>query len=292
MEQKKVKSYCRECSKSTNHDVLSEYSEQYRDEYAYDLIYQIVQCKGCGTKSFRHVFVDIESAFCTVDGQVEVPEEVTVYPKAIEGHKEVKDIYKLPDIVLKIYQEVLLALKEEAKILASLGLRGTVEAVCNDLNIPGGKLDARINKLASSGYISTKDAQRLHGIRFMGNDAAHDIKTPKDESLQVALQIVEHLLLSVYILEKRANGNLETTTANFEIFLEMLYDKLKQYKSGEELPIAQFLMKDSRRVKESITKLEQELVQKINDGKIDRLIIGKLDHYNGSKEKLQNFIVK
>lgn len=292
MEQKNVKSYCRGCIKSTNHDVLSEYSELYRDEYDYNLIYQIVQCKGCDTKSFRYVFVDIGSAFYTIDGQWEVPEEVTVYPKAIEGHKEEKDIYKLPGIVLKIYQEVLLALREEAKILASLGLRGTVEAVCNDLNIPGNKLEARINKLASSGYISTKDAQRLHGIRFMGNDAAHDIKTPKDESLRVAFQIVEHLLLSVYILEKRANGNLETTIINFDIFLEILYDKLKQYKSGDELPIAQFLEKDIRRVKESITKFEQDLIQNINDGKVDRLSIGKLDHYKGSKEKLQHFIIK
>jgi len=291
MPSKMVKSYCRDCGKSTNHDVLAKNQESHRDEYACDIIFQIVRCRGCETKSFRKVFVDIEAAYPTYDDHWEVPEEITIYPKAVDGHREIEDLYELPSIVRKIYSEVLLALKEDAKVLAGLGLRAAVEAVCNNLKIPGRSLEVRINKLATAGYISKKDAERLHGIRFMGNDAAHDIKTPKSESLSVALKIAEHLIASVYILEKKSSGNLETTTSKFEVFDEMLVKKLEKFKSGDEYPIAKYLGKDLRRVKESISTLEQELIEKINDGEFTDLSVGKVETYQGSREPLQHFIL-
>lgn len=291
MPSKIIKSYCRDCSKETNHDVISEHSESNRGDYAFDLRYQIIRCRGCDTNSFRKVFIDIESAFPIDDDRWDVPEDITVYPKAIEWHREVSGIYELPIVVRLIYSETLLALTEDAKVLAGLGLRGTVEAVCNDLKITGRNLEVRINKLAVAGYISKKDAERLHGIRFMGNDAAHDIKPPKDKSLKVALQIVEHLVSSVYILENMAEGYIDTTTSKYEVFEEMLDKKIKLYNSGDEFPIAQFLGKDLRRVKESMTNLEQELVNKINNGGYQKLSVGKIDHYKGSRDELQHFVV-
>lgn len=286
-----IKSYCRDCCKKTNHDILSEHTESHREEYSCDISYQILQCLGCDTKSFRNVFYDLEAAYPTYDNHWEVPEDVTVYPKAVEGHKEIQNLWELPDIVRTIYSEVLTALRENSKVLAGLGLRAVVEAVCNDLTISGRSLEVRINKLASSGYISKNDAERLHGIRFMGNDAAHDIKTPKDTTLSVALQIVEHLIASVYILENKANGNIETTVSRYEVFEKLLIEKLKSFNIGDEYPIAKYLEKDVRRVKESISTLEQELISKIGSGEFTKLSVGKLDTYQGSQNHLQHFVV-
>lgn len=292
MSVKHIKSYCRDCCKNTNHNVLSEHTDAYREEYSCDISYQILQCLGCDTKSFRNVFYDLEAAYPTDENNWEVPEEVTVYPKAVEGHKEIKNLWDLPDIVRTIYSEVLTALRENSKVLAGLGLRAVVEAVCNDLTIPGRNLEVRINKLVSSGYISKNDAERLHGIRFMGNDAAHDIKTPKSTTLSVALQIVEHLMASVYILENQANGNIESTVSRYEVFENLLSEKLKNFSSGDEYPIAKYLGKDMRRVKESISKLEQELISKIDSGEYTKLSVGKLDTYQSSESQLRHFIVK
>ena len=292
MSNKNIKSYCRDCCKKTNHTVLSEHTESHREEYNCNISYQILQCLGCDTKSFRQVFYDLEAAYPTYDDLWEVPEDVTVYPKAVEGHKEIQNLWELPDIVKTIYSEVLIALREDSKVLAGLGLRAAVEAVCNDLQIPGRYLEVRINKLASSGYISKNDADRLHGIRFMGNDAAHDIKTPKGTALSVALQIVEHLIASVYILEKKANGNIETTVSRYEHFKELLSEKLKEFNVGDEYPIAKYLGKDIRRAKESISTLEQELISKIGNGEFTKLSVGKIDTYQGSQNPLQHFVVK
>lgn len=291
MSNKNIKSYCRDCCKKTNHVILSEHTESHREEYSCDISYQILQCLGCDTKSFRKVFYDLEAAYPTFENHWEVPEDVTVYPKVVEGHKEIQNLCDLPDIVITIYSEVLTALRENSKILAGLGLRAVVEAVCNDLTISGRNLEVRINKLASSGYISKNDAERLHGIRFMGNDAAHDIKTPKDTTLSVALQIIEHLIVSVYILEKKANGNIETTVSRYDVFEKLIIEKLRNFNVGDEYPIAKYLEKDIRRVKESISTLEQELISKIGGGEFTKLSVGKFDIYQGSQNKLQHFIV-
>jgi hypothetical protein len=291
MTSKKVNSYCRECGKSTNHDILAENQESQREEYACDIIFQIVRCRGCETKSFRKVVVDIEAAYPSYNDQWEVPEDITIYPKSAEGHREIEDLDELLNIVRKIYSEELLVLKEDTKVLAGLGLRAVVEAVCNNLEIPGKSLEVRINRIATAGNISKKDAERLHGIRFMRNDAAHDIKTPKDESLYVALQIVEHLIASVFVLEKKVSGNLDTTTSKYEVFEKMLSKKISEFESGDEYPIAKFLGKDLRRVKESISTLEQELIEKITNGEHASLAVGKVDIYQSSKDSLQHFTV-
>lgn len=292
MSDKYIKNYCRDCCKKTNHSVLSDHTEQHNEEYQCEISYQILQCLGCDTKSFRNVFRDIEAAYPTQDDRWVVPEDVTVYPKAIEGHKQIADLWELPDIVRIIYSEVLIAFREDSRVLAGLGLRAAVEAVCNDLKIPGKSLEVRINKLASSGYISKNDADRLHGIRFMGNDAAHDIKTPKDAALSVALQIVEHLIVSVYILEKKASGNIETTVSRYEAFEKLLNENIKNFNVGDEYPIAKYLGKDMRRAKESISTLEQELISKIGSGEFTKLSVGKIDTYQGSHGQLQHFVVK
>ncbi len=286
-----LKNYCIECCKTTNHKVLSEHTDRYREEYACDIIFQIVQCLGCDDKSFRRVFFDIEASYPMQDNDWDVPCEVTIYPKAVEGHRQPYEMWMLPDIVKMIYSEVLIALREESRVLSGLGLRATVEAVCNDLNIPGKNLEVRINRLATSGYISKNDAERLHGIRFMGNDAAHDIKEPSEAGLLVALQIIEHLIASVYILEKKANGKIDTSISKYETFEEILNEKLKLFEVDDEFPIAKFLGKDIRRVKESMTTLEQELIDKISTGEYLKLKVGKVDIYQNSSTQLQHFIV-
>jgi len=291
MTAKTIRNYCRSCAQETNHSVLSEHAESYREDYSCNYSYQIVECLGCNTKSFREVFEDIESAYNIYDDEWEVPIKIDVYPKFIMGHRNLDYGFSLPSVVGRIYGEVLLALQEDALILAGLGLRGTIEAVCNDLKITGRNLEVRISKLATAGNISRKDAERLHGIRFMGNDAAHEIKKPKKEHLSVALKIVEHLLSSVYILEEEVEGKIETTITEFPKFEHILSKKVKLLNSGDELPLAGILGKDIRRIKESTATLEAELLKKIASGDISYISKGKSDKYQGSKNALQHYFV-
>lgn len=291
MSNKKVRSYCRSCGQSTNHNILAEQIDSFREDYEYDQTYQILECLGCDTKSFRDVLEEIQHAFQISQNEWEVPTSITVYPRFIKDHRSLDGEYHLPVTVRQIYKEVLLAFQEEALILAGLGLRGTVEAVCNDLKVTGRDLEIKISKLATAGYISRRDAERLHGIRFMGNDAAHKIKKPNTIQLSAALKIVEHMLLSVYILEEQIQGNIDTLITEFLQFEKILNKKLEHFNSGDEVPIMGIFGSDIRRIKNSLPDLEAELIKRIDAGTITNIKKGKVDKYEHSKHDLQHFIL-
>ena len=291
MSNKKVRSYCRSCGQSTNHNILAEQIDSFREDYEYDQTYQILECLGCDTKSFRDVLEEIQHAFQISQNEWEVPTSITVYPRFIKDHRSLDGEYHLPVTVRQIYKEVLLAFQEEALILAGLGLRGTVEAVCNDLKVTGRDLEIKISKLATAGYISRRDAERLHGIRFMGNDAAHKIKKPNTIQLSAALKIVEHMLLSIYILEEQIQGNIDTLITEFLQFEKILNKKLEHFNSGDEVPIMGIFGSDIRRIKNSLPDLEAELIKRIDAGTITNIKKGKGDKYEHSKHDLQHFIL-
>lgn len=287
-----VRSDCPSCQQETAHFVKGKHRETGGEEYNCATIYFIVKCRGCGGVTFRYVFRDFENAFPISDDDWDVPEDIEIFPKFVKNHRELEGMYRVPDLVQAVYQETLSGIKEGAGILAGLGLRGTIEAVCNDQGITGRNLEIRISKLATQGLISQRDADRLHAIRFLGNDAAHDILKPSKEQISVALKIVDHLIASVYILAAEAAGTLDTIVSSFENFFELLEPHLNAFSSGDEYPLAKFLGKDVRRIQGSLSNLEAELINRISMNTVTRLKLGKVAAFATSPTPLQHFIVQ
>lgn len=284
-----VKSPCSECRRPTLHDIKCKHTENGGEEYNCAIYYMVIQCRGCEKTSFRYVFKDYENAFPISDDEWDVPETVEVYPKFIKDHHELDGGHYVPEIVREVYEESLVAIQEDARILAGLGLRGTIEAICNNLEIKGKTLEVRISKLAEQGLISKKDAGRLHAIRFLGNDAAHDIKKPSGRQIEIALKIIEHLIVTVYVLEAEAEGRLDTIVTKFEDFKVLLDKNLKNYSAGDEFPLAKFLAKDVRRIQGALSQLESQLIIEISAGSFAKLSVGKMDVFGSSPTKLQHF---
>src|SRR5690606_9833071 len=116
-----------------------------------------------------------------------------------------------------------------------------------------------------------------HAIRFMGNDSAHEIKAPKENSLKIALEIVEHLLKSVFILPEQANGYLDTIVDRYELFETILEKHLTNFNDGDEHPLYHFFEKDWRRVQDSISAFQTELIENITYSNFKLLEMGKKD---------------
>lgn len=284
-----VWNYCIKCKQKTNHDVEGSHEDEH-DPYDYHCMieHSVVKCKGCNSVSFRKVFHDYEGAYPEDNDQWVVPREIETFPKAQKGSL---DTAHLPDIVESIYQETCNAYRDGALTLAGIGFRATIEAICNDQGITGKELSTRINNLANKGLISKKDSTRLHSIRFMGNDAAHDIKKPSEKSLQAALIIVEHLITTVYIIDRESAGKLDAIIEDYSKFEVLLDNKLKEFNAGDEYPLAKFLGKETRLISGSTKDIENTLNAKIGKGEYKKLKFGKLDNYLGSKDKLQHYIV-
>ncbi len=289
---KKVYSTCASCDRDTWHDILCSHEESTGDEYRIDTIHQIVQCRGCSSTSFRKVVQDIESAYPVDDDEWHVPEDIYCFPSVLKGHKELQDVWELPKMVREIYTQSVQAIKDNSNILAGIGLRATIEAICNDRNIAGKTLDKRIDGLTKAGLISQTDAERLHAIRFLGNDAAHEIKNAESKNLLIALRIIEHLLVNIYILDGEADGKLETIVKTSKQFITLLEAKLPGFPAGDEVPLAKILGKEMRRFHGYFSTHEKYLIDQINTGAYTKLTLGKLDVYAGSKEQLQHFILQ
>jgi hypothetical protein len=290
MLKREVYNHCNSCDRKTHHTVEGENSYTSNDDYnQYKVSHQIVKCKGCDTISFRKEYHDYDGAFQQEDGEWDYPLTVDTYPKEIK--EGVKQRY-LPDLVSEIYSETCTAYSQGSLVLAGIGLRATIEAICNDQKISGKELSTRINNLASQGLISKKDSSRLHSIRFLGNDAAHEIAKPSLRAFKAALVIVEHLLTTVYVLDAESKGKLISIIEEYHQFEELLTQHIKRHNIGDEYPLIHILGKDFRRLIGSTGRLEKKLDERIGKGEFPMLGFGKKAKFEKSPTELQHYIVK
>lgn len=260
-------------------------------EYRVDTFHQVLRCKGCKTLSFRKVVVDYESSYPVDDGEWHVPKDIFDFPRVLKGHKKLGDLWEIPKLVREIYTQSLHAVRDGSNILAGIGLRATVEAICNEQSIQGRTLDKRIDGLAKAGLISQRDAERLHAIRFLGNDAAHEIRASSESNLLIALRIIEHLQVTLYVLDGDAGGSLDTIIRKPQNFVEVLDKKVATFRADDEVPMAMIFGKDVRRLHGYLATHEAFLIAEIKSGNYAKLSLGKVDHYAGSKDKLQHFVI-
>lgn len=283
MTNEKIRSYCNVCNQENWHNIKGSHS--YRDYDDNGIHYSVIQCRGCDNTSF---LTELYTCYAeeTYDGEL-IPTEREVFPKQHKGN--IETLY-LPTIVKNIYQETCNAYRDEALTLAGIGFRATIEAICNEQQIKGKELSTRINNLCSKGLLSKKDSERLHAIRFLGNDAAHKIKEPSKMALQAALVIVEHLITTVYILDKKTEA-LEKIIQEYNEFETLLIKNLKNHKIGDELPFTELLGKDTRLLNGSLKPFEKRLREKIGKGEFKLLLFGQKDKKPKSQEKIQHYIV-
>ncbi|MFD2334388.1 DUF4145 domain-containing protein [Cohnella sp. GCM10020058] len=286
-----MKNYCVKCHNETNHDILEKHVRNQRDEYLCDEYYYIVKCMGCENITFRYEFHDIDGGYPTDndDGGWYVPTTVSTYPNVIKNHRPIQEMYYVPETLKELYQQSISAYKEGAKILAGLGFRGIIEAICNEQTISGDNLQERIGKLADNGIISRMNADLLHAIRFLGNDAAHEIKNPSDQQLSVALRIIEHMINSLYILEREAEGVFETVLANYGELEPILKTCIKSKVAGDELTLKEILGRHFRRLFQHLGTIESDLIDAITNGKQPLLTLGKT--VTSAKKTLQYYVV-
>jgi hypothetical protein len=126
--------------------------------------------------------------------------------------KPIENVYYLPKKVRLVYMETLAAFSNKAPILAAIGVRAVVEAICADKNAGSGNLETKIDQLVEAGHLASSQADFLHLQRFMGNAAAHEIESPDRAEFEAALDIAESLLKTLYVLPMLAQDMRKSQT--------------------------------------------------------------------------------
>jgi hypothetical protein len=210
---KEVQLPCSKCDGKTYHlvrsslDISGKESHISGGAFWWESHYQIIQCQGCKTISFRMCSTNSEDFEPDDEGHfVEVVSE-NLYPSRVEGRKGLDEgVWHLPSKVRRIYAETLQALNSQSPVLAGIGLRALVETVCEEKSAEGGNLMQQIDDLTLKGILTPAGTKILHKIRTLGNAAAHEVKPHSEQQLGIALDVIEHLLIDVYILPKQVEA--------------------------------------------------------------------------------------
>jgi hypothetical protein len=187
---------------NSNIDVSPDYSEQW----------EVFQCMGCEEITIREA--------------VELPwEEEAFYlffPERTGGHHGQKQYQRLPKNLQVLYGEVVNAINKNSLLLCAAGLRALLEGLCENQGIKEGpnghnkmvkNLEGKINGLIS--IVPAGIVKNLHGLRFLGNQALHELETPSKDDLELALTVVEDIFNIVYDLNYKS---------------QLLYDKVTRAK--------------------------------------------------------------
>lgn len=187
---------CVECHGVTVHHPLASVDVREAtdvEDMIFDSGYQIIECQGCKTVSFREDHVSTED-----------PEPThRLFPPRNVARRVIDGVWYLPTHVSTIYHETHSAIQNDMRVLAGVGIRAIVEAVCNDQKCQERDLYKRIAELAAKNVLTESGAKLLQELRVMGNQAAHEIEPHETEKLVVAMDVVDHLLTGVYVLPRK-----------------------------------------------------------------------------------------
>jgi hypothetical protein len=291
VENKKIKHYCNNCQHETNHLVVNTRKRFHEDpEYRMCSFYMMVECNGCESISFRREEHDYEVTYLDEHDEWVHDISVDIYPSPLKNHKPISH-FLLPPQIRIVYNETIEALKSNCFLLAGIGFRAIIEAICIEEGIKGKDLNKKIGNLSTHRLITDKEADRLHAVRFLGNDSVHEMTVPKETTLYVVLEIIDHLLNTLYIIDLHAKPVLDTFIKVYEDFESLLMKKLSKFNSGDDFPLAKFLEKDIRRLNGAFGKFETELINNIESGDFTKLRKGDKKLFGeNSKDLYQHFI--
>lgn len=199
---------CTKCSGRTNHEVVTSVEQSgYVAEVGidWDAAYQIVRCKGCDTLSFRYETSNSEDYDCIGENQYERNICESLYPPRNEKRNDLGvDAACLSMSLRGIYAETILALNNNSPVLAGIGIRALIDAVCKEKGVISWSLEKKIKELEELKIITPTGAATLDKVRLLGNKAAHESKAYSATQLSTAMTVVESMLREVYILPIQA----------------------------------------------------------------------------------------
>ncbi|ABD70551.1 hypothetical protein Rfer_2839 [Rhodoferax ferrireducens T118] len=206
---KEINVQCPRCVGPTAHKILANANLSGGDGHMdWQTDYQILQCMGCKTISYRSESSNSEDFdhYTDEDGEEELVYTTTekLYPPRIYGYSGLgEDRWLLPDTLRRIYDETSSALIADQPVLTGIGVRAILETLCKDKAAKGNNLLKQIDDLVSLGILTPGRASVLHQIRTLGNLSAHEAAPHTPAQLGLAMAVVDHLLEEVYILPEK-----------------------------------------------------------------------------------------
>ena len=193
--------YCNHCQTETHHiergihvrrDVIDEGHNWEQTTY------RLWTCAGCDDGTMESEWT--ASHFTDEEGQQFSYE---YFPPRSSDHLRPKFFKKIPPKLRAIYIQSIRAFNHGFHVLCAAGLRALIEGMCANKGVEGKTLEQKIDGLEK--HLPKTVVSNLHSFRFMGNDALHELTSPKRDDLKVAIEVSEDLLNLLYELDYKAS---------------------------------------------------------------------------------------
>lgn len=270
----KIKAECLDCKRETNHIVIATKLVDNRtyDDYYEGKEYSIIRCLGCDEFSFLKTYHDYETRYdIDWDGNYEYSKTYTnFYPDASETLYRYRSL--LPQKLYIIYEETKIAFTQNLNIFTAIGIRSMIECICNNKEVKGSNLEKKISNLKNIGDISKRDVDLLHSLRFLGNDAVHEVIKPSREDIKVAFSIIEHLIQAIYIMSRDLKGtSLKSNLDEYDKFERFLLDRAKDEVLNSDIShsLKKLIGALGKVPHEKFTEFQEKLNTKIRSGELD-----------------------
>ncbi len=215
-----IKVSCRSFKQMTSHTVLSAVSRTgYEEgpEIHWEIVYQIVECNGCQTVTFRKRTANSDDVVQVGKTEFEQVYGEILYPSFNDNTIEQKSYRNLPIRLQNIYKEIIETYNCRLWLMCAAGLRAAVEGICMEKGVSKGpveiikqdgstevknrkSLEGKISGLYKKELLTKHHASTLHQHRFLGNNAVHELDIPDEKELLLAIQILEHTLENIFEL--------------------------------------------------------------------------------------------
>ena len=203
---KRRRVYCNNCRRETNHELKGEHSTSWSDEHFSEMTaYRLLVCMGCECGVLQQEYSNSEMSYWDEDNDQSVEfSDISYFPERSQHDLAPKLYSKLKSTLTTLYKEAITCYNQKSPILCAAGLRALLEGICHDKKIKGKNLKAKIEGLKS--ILPNKNIIRnLHHLRFMGNEAVHELAAPKRTELTLAISLIEDLLNFLYELDYKAS---------------------------------------------------------------------------------------
>jgi len=212
---------CAHCRNATMHTIRYSYETSWNlpDVALGGTLHDFLNCNGCGEGTYRR------NSWSSEDQD----RSIRLYPVRLENTRETKQFPNVPweSKLTRIYRQTVAAFNEDLMTLAGAGVRLLIEGICIEKNVADGpifdqttgvqvinrknnqpvrrdNLEGRINGLAEKDLISRQQCKYLHELRFLGNDAAHQLDIPEPVIVGHAIDIVESIFEQLYEQPEKA----------------------------------------------------------------------------------------
>jgi hypothetical protein len=205
--QTKRKIYCNKCRQTTNHKLVGEH--HFVEDDIWDLGANIEHrfvfwiCCGCETGTLENS-EGMEGSLGEFDEHGNQLWSEQFYPARARAHLPRKFFIKLGPKRSRIYRETIWSFNNGSLVLCTAGLRALLEGICDDKQIKGRNLKEKIDKLQPL-LANENIIKSLHHFRFTGNEAVHQLESPKAPDLKLAIEVMEDLLNFLYELDYKAS---------------------------------------------------------------------------------------